>query len=317
MVNEEIEERVLPHTLDDTWEEEDRRRRFRARLVGVVVILGALAALVWYVYPGLAEHGISLANFTDRITELTNGSKAQLADVKSALATAGSRIDAADKVLGDMVKEWDGLRSRMSMLEGRVTSNLQAARKQTRELIAQQQQKIQSEIDSRTQGLQARVTRIESSQESQQAKVARLEQELAEARQENGRQLALLQQDRDRVDHALTNLDQRVEDDKQELAAVHSRIDRQRIDFEAGINHSRELAPGITLQVNRTNAGYQRFEGWVFLMPDRRTIWVHNQGVQRPVEFYSRADGRSRELVITRVTKYSVVGYLLLPESKG
>src|ERR1051326_6401331 len=234
MVNEEIEERVLPHTLDDTWEEEDRRRRFRARLVGVVVILGALAALVWYVYPGLAEHGISLANFTDRITELTNGSKAQLADVKSALATAGSRIDAADKVLGDMVKEWDGLRSRMSMLEGRVTSNLQAARKQTRELIAQQQQKIQSEIDSRTQGLQARVTRIESSQESQQAKVARLEQELAEARQENGRQLALLQQDRDRVDHALTNLDQRVEDDKQELAAVHSRIDRQRIDFEAG-----------------------------------------------------------------------------------
>jgi hypothetical protein len=71
------------------------------------------------------------------------------------------------------------------------------------------------------------------------------------------------------------------------------------------------------LQVNRTNVGYQRFEGWVFLMPDRRTIWVHDQGVQRPVEFYSREDRRPRELVITRVTKYSVVGYLLLPESKG
>ena len=205
----------------------------------------------------------------------------------------------------------------MSVLEGRVTSDLRAVRKQTRELLAQQQRKIQAEIDSRTQGLQARVTRIESGQESQQARVARLEQELAEARQENARQLALLQQDRDRVDRTLTDLDQRVEGDKHELAAVHSTIDRRRVDFEAGINHSRELAPGITLQVNHTNVGYQRFEGWVFLMPDRRTIWVHNQSVQRPVEFYSREDGRARELVITRVTKYSVVGYLLLPESKG
>src|SRR5690242_7598998 len=122
MVNEEVHERVLPHTLDDTWEEEDRRHRFRVRVFGVVVMLAALAALVWYVYPGLTEHGISLAKFTDRIDELANGSRAQLVDVKSALAAAGSRMDAADKVLGDMVKEWDGLRSRMSMLEGRVTS---------------------------------------------------------------------------------------------------------------------------------------------------------------------------------------------------
>jgi predicted nucleic acid-binding Zn-ribbon protein len=317
MVNEEIHERVLPHTLDDTWEEEDRRHRLRVRAFGVVAILAALAAVVWYVYPGLAEHPLSFAQFTDFKDALANGSKAQIADMKGALVSAGNRIDAADKVLSDMVKEWDGLRSRISMLEGRVTSNIQAARKQTRELIAQQQQKLQADVDSRTQGLQARVTRIESGQESQQTRVARLEQELAEARQENARQAALLQQDRDRVDHALTNLDQRVEGDKQELAAVHSRIDRQRVDFEAGINHSRELAPGITLQVNRTNVGYQRFEGWVFLMPDRRTIWVRDQGVQRPVEFYSREDGRSRELVITRVTKYSVVGYLLLPESKG
>jgi len=317
MVSEEVHERVLPHTLDDTWEEEERRHRVRVRAFGAVLLLAALAALVWYVYPGFGEHGVSLAKFTDRIDELVNGSKAQIADMKGAIATAGNRIDAADKVLGDLVKEWDGLRSRMSLLEGSVTANLQAARKQTREMIAQQQQRIQSEIDSRTQGLQARVTRIESGQESQQARVVRLEQELAEARQENARQLALLQQDRDRVDHALTNLDQRVEGGKQELAAVHSRIDRQRVDFEAGVNHSRELAPGITLQVSRTNVGYQRFEGWVFLMPDRRTIWVHNEGVQRPVEFYSREDGRSRELVITRVTKYSVVGYLLLPEDKG
>ena len=83
MVNEEVHERVLPHTLDDTWEEEERRRRFRVRAFGgAVVVLVALAAAAWYVYPSLAEHGMSLAPLTDLKDTLTNGSKAQIADVK-------------------------------------------------------------------------------------------------------------------------------------------------------------------------------------------------------------------------------------------
>src|SRR5438045_985766 len=113
MVSEEVHERVLPHTLNDTWEEEERRHRIRFRAFGAVVLLAALAVVIWYVYPGLAEHPLSFAQFTDFKDALTNGSKAQIADMKGALVSAGNRIDAADKVLSDMVKEWDGLRSRM------------------------------------------------------------------------------------------------------------------------------------------------------------------------------------------------------------
>src|SRR6266404_560553 len=136
MVNQEIHERVLPHTLDDTWEEEDRRHRFRVRAFGAaVLLLAAIAAVVWYAYPGLAEHGAPFAQFTGLRDAVASGTQAQFADMKSALAAARNRIDAADNVVGDLVKEWEGLRCRMSAVENRLASNLQAVRKQTRELI--------------------------------------------------------------------------------------------------------------------------------------------------------------------------------------
>ncbi|MGA2723258.1 MAG: hypothetical protein ABSG79_12705 [Bryobacteraceae bacterium] len=52
-------------------------------------------------------------------------------------------------------------------------------------------------------------------------------------------------------------------------------------------------------------------------MPDRRTIWIHGRGLQQPLVFYSRGDDRPREVVVTRVTKYTVVGYLLEPRQNA
>ncbi len=49
------------------------------------------------------------------------------------------------------------------------------------------------------------------------------------------------------------------------------------------------------------------------MMPDRRTIWLRGQAAHEPVIFYSDLDGKKREIVVTRVTQDSVVGYLLLP----
>ena len=52
----------------------------------------------------------------------------------------------------------------------------------------------------------------------------------------------------------------------------------------------------------------------MWVLPDRRTIWLRQQGAQEPVDFYGYTDGKKRELVITSVTKGSVAGYLLLPK---
>ena len=86
--------------------------------------------------------------------------------------------------------------------------------------------------------------------------------------------------------------------------------------FEVNTNHSRRLSAGILLGVTRTDVSHHRVNGWMWLMPDRRTIWLHNHSSREPLIFYGRLDGKQRELVITDVTKTSVKGYLVLPEQR-
>ena len=89
--------------------------------------------------------------------------------------------------------------------------------------------------------------------------------------------------------------------------------DSDRIAFSIGKNHSRQLAPGISMGVTETDVADHRVSGWMWLMPDRRTIWLRNQPADEPVTFYGREDGKRRELRITTVTKNSAAGYLVLP----
>jgi len=85
------------------------------------------------------------------------------------------------------------------------------------------------------------------------------------------------------------------------------------LDFEVSKEHTREVAPGITVTVSEINVSYQRVEGRIHVIPDGRILWIRGQGIQQPVRFYSHEDERAYELVFTRVGKDSAVGYLLMP----
>jgi sortase A len=87
----------------------------------------------------------------------------------------------------------------------------------------------------------------------------------------------------------------------------------KRIGFTITKNHSRELASGVSLGVTGTDVTSESVDGWMWVMPDRRTIWLRNQGTRDPVVFYGHEDGKRRELLITSVTRDSATGYLLLP----
>ena len=78
--------------------------------------------------------------------------------------------------------------------------------------------------------------------------------------------------------------------------------------FSVGKNHSRELAPGISLGVTDTDPAGRRVNGWLWMMPERQTVWLRNHDARRPFTFY-RA-GKRRELRITGVSESGVAGYL-------
>jgi sortase A len=96
--------------------------------------------------------------------------------------------------------------------------------------------------------------------------------------------------------------------------AEANRIGERRVPFEVFENHSRELARGISIGLSGTDPYSQSVTGWMWIMPDRRTIWLRNQRAQDAIVFFGHDDGKLRKLVITSVGARSVKGYLLVPE---
>jgi len=89
----------------------------------------------------------------------------------------------------------------------------------------------------------------------------------------------------------------------------------RKVYFVVDKDHSRQLAPGISLGITDTDVDSQEVNGWMWIKTDRRTLWLRTQATREPLVFYGRQDGKRRELIITIVTKNSAAGYLLLPET--
>jgi sortase A len=78
--------------------------------------------------------------------------------------------------------------------------------------------------------------------------------------------------------------------------------------FYLSKRHSRQLTPGISIGLDETDVAAGQVNGWLWIMPDRRTIWLKDQPVHEPLIFYQ--SGEKRELMITSVTDTSIAGYL-------
>lgn len=267
----------------------------KALWMAVMALALALLGVTWYGHLALQKNDIPLS---------------QLPGIQQLVAALGGRMDATEAKLRDLTANWDGLVHRVAELDRKVSSSLQVARKQTQELIAQAQERIQAEIDKRTQVIDARLARVESNQEAERERLAQLQEQLAKEVGNVRQEVAAGREDTGRD---LAGLHQQVDQSQPELHALARRLDRQRVDFELAKNVAEELVPGVSLTVTRTNVSYQRFEGYLWVLADRRTLWLPNVGAQQAVAFYSKEDGQPYELVVTGVKKDGVVGYLLVP----
>lgn len=90
-----------------------------------------------------------------------------------------------------------------------------------------------------------------------------------------------------------------------------------RIAFEVSSHHSRQLTTGISLGLTTTDSANKSADGWMWVLPDRRTIWLRSLHVREPLIFYEDSDGRRRELVLTAVSDNTIRGYLVTDNSSA
>ena len=294
------------HEDDDRWLRARRRHRV---LSGICTILALMiAGAAWYAYPILKRHDSSLV---------------QLVHTQQAL----DKIDGSLQAQRSNVAEWSmgqqQLRDEVTRLGREMRSRIEAVRKETGQTGDNLLHTVQAQIERQIETMKSRVAALESSREADKAQIATLRAQLGQVRDEvteQTRQLSAVRgqmenQNRDAgTEIRLASLQESEQRDRESVEAINNRLAVQRIDFEVTKGYSRELAPGISLKITRTDAAFRRVSGWMWVLPDRRTIWLRQQGAQEPVDFYGYDDGMKRELVITSVSKRSVAGYLLLPK---
>jgi len=268
------------------------RKRTAAALWGsVVAVIVAWIAVAGYGYFILRQHNLQLA---------------KLPSVVNSLTRMQARVDNAEARLQGWMAERDALAKRVAVLDRKVNSVLRLARRQTQELIAQAQGRIEQELDERTQLIDARLTRFESDQHGEDTRLAQLQEEVANVREE----MAAVRKD---AEQELASMQQQQTQSQAKLDGIANQLDRQRVDFELAKNETRELTPEVSLRVTHSDAKRQRYRGWLWYHPDHRLLWIADQGVQQPVVLRPKHGSEPYELVVTSVKKSSFAGYLLVP----
>ena len=201
---------------------------------------------------------------------------------------------------------------------------MDSARKQAADVSQAMVQRVRSDVATQIDSLKTQLAKLETSGASDREKIARLQQELVQVRgqvNQQGQELASVQ---GRVTQNAASSEQEFaavkstrQQDRHDFDAYADKFAVKRMDFEVTKNHDSTVAPGIFLRVNGTDVSYQRVNGSILVAPGLHTIWLRQLKVQEPVFLTSFADGRTRELVITRVSKTGAVGYVLVPAQES
>ena len=275
---------------------------------GPWIAIGVLAAGV----SGLCWYGSTLRHAPAVL--------AQFPALQQSFESMNARLSATEA----KIKNWDGnqqeLEAQVAKLHIEMTSRVRAASKQAQSLNAKLYKQLHEEMAAQTQGFATQISRLESAGETEHASVEEMQTALGALREQAAQEASELRKvkdelDRDSASHGqqLAALTEQMGSKAREVEGLSKKLDVKRVDFEVTRNHTGPLTDEISLSVTGTDVSHRRITGWMWVMPDRRTIWLHGQGAQQPVVFYGYQDGKRRELVITNVARDSVTGYLLLP----
>ncbi len=243
-----------------------------------------------------------------------DGQLAFLSGMQTTMDGVKSRVDAAENGLLEWNNRWGKLDARFTQVERKAGAAIAAVKSGSQKMMAELETKLDARFDQKlnekTAVLQTRIETMESASNTQQARLNRMENDLTDSR----REIADLRAETAREVGTLQTANGRSAGRIDTLERLRK---NQRVDFELAAHRTQHLLPGVTLAVDSIDPRYQRYSGYVYLLTDRRYVWIKNQDAQSPVLIYPKAGGQALRLVVNQVTKRDVTGYLLVPESQA
>lgn len=290
-------------------EEEIVRNQRRFSWISTITLGALFGAAAWYGSNELSKQ----AGVVEKFPALND-----------LVTSVGNRVSRAESRIQEWAIEKDGIFSRLQSLERSLEAKMALAAQKARQAGESAAIQTRTEMDRRAQLADSRLEKLEAAHQAGRQDLAGLRTELAQVKQsieqQESRMLASEKNgysDREfamqRIDSVQKQMRQSEGETRGEVHKLARSIANDRIDFEVSRNRNRQLAPGVSMTVTGIDVAHRKINGWMWVMPDRKTIWLRDHGAMQPVVFYSSIDGKRREMVFTHVTRDAAVGYLLLP----
>jgi peptidoglycan hydrolase CwlO-like protein len=295
---------------DLRWE---RSRRHHRVLTAFLILLAAgLVGIAWYAYPMLGRHDSLLSQIPTTLT-----------DIRKDVSSLGEQAKSTDTKVDDWGNRQEELRGQLNKARSDLMARIDSAKKQAGDASSALIQRARSDFATQVDSIKTQLGKLETSGANDREQIARLQQELAQVRtqmNQQGQELASVQgrvtQNAASTSQGFASVKSTQQQDRHDFDAYADKFAVKRVDFEVTKNHESTVAPGISVQVNSTDVSYQRLNGSV-LASDGHTTWLRQLKIQEPVFLTSLVDGRTSELVITRVNKNGAVGYVLVPAQES
>jgi chromosome segregation ATPase len=290
----------------NAWAAHERRTKVLSVLLGVLIVF--LAAAAWTTFPLWKEHKTALIAMP------------VLQNLSNAL---GGRMSSVEANINKMNSSLPALTARMDQLQANARANLQTARNQAQIIANQVGQRIRDDVTQGLERVQSRLSGVESNQKEAGERVTQLQEQVAGMQ----RELAAMRDNASTASGKIKELSDAQQSSSRDVLAMNERIGanqstlstignamaRERVEFQTQTGRAAQIGPDIVLTVERTNVGKQLFDGMLQIGPDARRVTIREQGIQKPVTFYTSGESRPMELVITGIAKNVVSGYLIMP----
>ena len=279
----------------------DQRKNYWPLIAGSLFAVGlvALAYLLYQSQQQLAALNNQLQSSQDQLVSVneqleTSGEK--IGELETGLSKSEVQLSAQQRELGRYQKLYSNLSSGQAE-QGRELEAMAIGKADQEQVGA-----LKEELQQKTDGLQHQVGAVNTRLDETNSNVSGLE----EATESNRTEIA---GNRDSLGSLTTKVDANAE----EIGGVKRSLDRDYYNFELQRNGGVMKVFSVSMQLKNTDFKNQRYH--VEIVADGHRMNKKRVSINEPIFFYVEGQKKPYEILVNRVDKKFVVGYLSVPKT--
>jgi chromosome segregation ATPase len=270
------------------------------------LVAGALIALVAaniYLYVQLDHVRGDLASVQEKLST-------QLSNLRD---TANVNTEAQKRHIETLKEELESARAQQRNLAGQAKAESQAYAEKLKRQIEEEQTKVQQQMSTEISGVKSDVQQVAT---TTTAKIGEVSTEVGNVKSQASQTQAELTKTINDLKSVRGDMGVQsglIATNANELQALKMRGERNYFDVKLGKTKQPQRVGDITLLLKNTDPKKNRYT--VQVMADDKLTEKKDKNINEPVQFYTAKGGRiPYELVINRVDKNMITGYLATPK---